>query len=140
MNQIVNDPIRKTMWLIALVTFVVFDVATTWVGMHITGIHETSPIFDVFFERGDIFALFVVKCAIIAFIFSIDVFWYRIDWFGNFPFIPGLLIYYGTIATMNNIIVLERNGINEVAIFAVLAVLGYGTYILIEELKTFSFK
>jgi len=126
--SITQDPIRSKIWIVAIVTFVVWDIVTTAMGAYTPGVYETNPLFEQYFNNQQFAHMLIIKLSITSFIFAIDVFWYRLEGFGEIPFIPVLLIWYGTRVTISNMEIVVSNGFPEIPAWLLLGITGYITY------------
>lgn len=128
-----DDSIRYSFWVLVVITFVVLDLATTWIGMETAGLVEASPLYRDYYNNGNIVAITAVKLALTGFVFGIDVIWYKIDIIGDIPIIPGIGIYLGLTAVVNNTKVLIDSGVNSIILYLILLSLALATYVSLEK-------
>ena len=126
--EITKDPIRSKLWIAAVITFVVWDIVTTAIGYYVPGVYETNVLFKDMFQNAAFGKMLIVKLSFTSFIFAIDAFWKRLAVFGEIPFIPVLLIWYGLDVTISNYHAITYGGGNEIVTLIALAGSAYVTY------------
>lgn len=127
---------RKKLWFIAFAFFVVFDLATTFVGMELSTVTEANPYFELAYENNKYLLLASFKVGIFAFIFLMDMILKYIE--KNFldnipiPIIPITVMLAGMEVTIGNLDVILAGGANVESIIIAVIALSIPTYLAIK--------
>lgn len=118
---------REMIWGIALLLYFVGDLVTTILGMTNPNIEEVNILISHFFSSNNAVGIIIFKTIPFIIFFTVDMI--IVDLYEKYSFIgliiPIYLSWIGLQATINNITILQKIGINPIIPIIITIVLTY---------------